>query len=133
MKRGGTPIASTNPARKNHPQFGTVLRVGTAADSTTFQSQQRLAVSLVLRSHLGDFVEIEAHSRQRRRLDRKWLRRPILVAGNRVIRGYFALFHLKDRLAGQAIEDEQQALLGPLRYGGDLLAVAGHIDQGVRG
>src|ERR1039457_5098500 len=113
MKRRGTPIAPTNPAGKDHPQFRTVLCVRTAAHCTALQSQQPFAVGLVLWSYLCDLVRLETHSCQRRRFDRERLCRPVLVPRIRIIGEHLALLYLVYRCARQTVEEEQQSLLGP--------------------
>src|ERR1700691_1304726 len=87
----------------------------------------------MLRSHLGYLVRLESHPRQRRWLDREWLGRPILVSGDGIIGGDLTFLNLVYGFSGQAVEEEQQALLGPLRYGWDLLAIPCHVDQSRRG
>src|SRR5437899_1161712 len=61
----------------------------------------------MLRSYLGDVVQFESHPRQRRRLDREWLGRPILVSGDGIIGGDLTLLNLVYGFSGQAVEDEK--------------------------
>ena len=71
-------------------------------------------------------------ARQRRGLDRERLRRPRLLAGRGGLR-HRALLDAEDRLAGDAIEDEQQPHLRDLRDRRDRLAVLHDVDQRRRG
>ena len=61
-------------------------------------------------------------------LHREGLRRPRLIA-RRVEARHRALLDAEERLAGQAVEHEQQALLRHLRDGGNLLSVLRRLDQ----
>ena len=65
---------------------------------------------------VGSSDLLERVARQRRRLQRERLRRRRLLAGHRALR-HRTLLHAEHRLAGDAIEDEQQAHLGDLRDG----------------
>src|SRR5260370_4528529 len=123
MKRRGTPVPSTPPARKDHPQFWTVLGIRPAAHSTTLQGQQTLAVGFVLRSYFRDLVQLEAHSRQWRRFDRERLGRPVLVSRIRIVGQHPALFYLVYRFSPQTVGEEQKTLLWPLRFFPPLLTV----------
>ena len=71
---------------------------------------------------------IERVARQRRRLQRKRLRRPGLLARHAALR-HRPFFDAEDRLAGDAIEDEHQRHLRHHRDRGHRLAVALDVDQ----
>src|SRR5260370_39457217 len=107
MKRRGTPVASTHPARKDHPQFWTMLGIRPAAHSTTLQGQQTLAVGFVLRSYFRDLVQLEAHSRQWRRFDRERLGRAVLVSRIWIVGEHLALFYLLYRVSRPTVRRRQ--------------------------
>ena len=67
-------------------------------------------------------------ARERRRLERKRLRRRRPLALRRRLR-HRTLFHAVHRLAGLAIEDEQDAHLRDQRDAGNRAAVAPHVDE----
>ena len=77
---------------------------------------------------VGSSDLLQRVARQRRRLERERLRRRRLLAGHRALR-HRPLFHAEHRLAGHAIEDEQQPHLGDLRDRGNRLAVLDDVDQ----
>ena len=90
---------------------------------------QRLAERLVLRRHLRQLGPLQRIARQRRRLDRERLRRRRPLAGRAGLR-HLALLDAEDRLAGFAVEDEQQRHLRLLRHRGDRPPAAADVDRG---
>ena len=129
IERRPVPVAAAGPARKDDAQLRPVLRVRAAGHRAAFQLEQPLAIRFVLRRDLRDLVRRKRHARNRRRLHRKRLRRPVLVAGNRIVGDDRPLFDAEDGLAGDAIEDEQQALLGINRHRRNRPAVALDVDE----
>jgi hypothetical protein len=75
------PVSTADPIRQDNSQLRSVLRIATSRHYAAFQFEQLLAMSLVLRSHFRHFVRLECHSRQRWRLHRERLRRPVRVTG----------------------------------------------------
>ena len=87
----------------------------------------------MLGRHGGDFIRTEGVARDGRRLQRKRLRGPWLVAGDGVVVGDLPFLDAVDRFAGGAVENEDQSLPGALRERGNFLSFLYDIDQGRRG
>ena len=68
------PVAAACPAGKDNSSLWSVLRVRAPRHHAAFQRQQVSAILLMLGCELGNFAGFEGHSRERRRLDRKWLK-----------------------------------------------------------
>ena len=88
-----------------------------------FHGEKIAAIFLVLGRYRSELVRRKGITRQGRWFDWDWLGWPVLIAWSRIVIRNWNLVHIEDRLAGQAIEDEKQSLLGDLRYGRDLLPV----------
>ena len=129
IERRAVPISAAGPTREDHAKLRSILRIWTAGHDATLELEQPLAVRLVLRSDLRDLIRRKRHSRNRRRLQRERLRRPVLVTGNRIVGHDRPLFDAENRRARHAIEDEQKALLRINRHGRNRSPVSPHVDQ----
>ncbi len=115
---GGTarPRRAAHRARIPDRRLAPSRRVETAASRLV---EHRLALLPRLWRHRRQLGAGErGDPRQRRRLDGKWLRRPRLLAWDVALRNH-ALLDAEHRLAGDAVEDEDEPHLGELHDGGN--------------
>ena len=87
---------------------------------------------MIRRQRVEIFRWIERDASERRRFHRKRLRRPRRFAGHVALR-HRTLVETEDRLAGDAIEDEEQRHLRHHRDSGNRAAVPFDVDQRGRG